>query len=165
VRVRVAANRLWGLFLPFPSTFKLTNPHPTARPPLGSEIRRLEPANSEGIGIASCANAPLHLASGMWYIASCFFYSTFSGVSRLGQLKNTTKTFLQKFHVETFFQQNRQKLRMSVFPRLFCFIAVSTNALIASSSSPSLLVLLLLLLASAQDHKAQGLLLMPTHNP
>jgi hypothetical protein len=46
------------------------------------------------------------------------------GVSRQGEFKNTTKIFLQKVHVETFFQKNRQKIEVS-FSLIFCFIAVS----------------------------------------
>jgi hypothetical protein len=37
------------------------------------------------------------------------FLNTFSGVSRQGELENTTKMFLQKVHVKNFFRINRQK--------------------------------------------------------
>jgi hypothetical protein len=45
------------------------------------------------------------------------------GVSRQGEFKNTIKIFLQKVHVENFFQ-NFDKISMSVFPRLFLFYRV-----------------------------------------
>jgi hypothetical protein len=37
-----------------------------------------------------------------------FFISTFLGVSRQGEFKNTIKVFLQKLHVENVLQNNRQ---------------------------------------------------------
>jgi hypothetical protein len=45
------------------------------------------------------------------------------GVSRQGEFKNTTKIFLQKAHVENFFQ-HFDKISMSFFPRLFLFYRV-----------------------------------------
>jgi hypothetical protein len=39
------------------------------------------------------------------------FFSTFLGVSRQGEFKNTIKIFLQKVHVENFFQNFGKKNR------------------------------------------------------
>ena len=54
-----------------------------------------------------------------------FFFSTFLGVSRQGEFKNTTKIFLQKVHVENFFQNFDKKIRWQFFLDFFCFIAFS----------------------------------------
>jgi hypothetical protein len=48
-----------------------------------------------------------------------FFFSTFLGVSRQGEFKNTIKMFLQKVHVENFSQKNRQKFRCKFFLEFF----------------------------------------------
>jgi hypothetical protein len=52
-----------------------------------------------------------------------FLFSTFLGVSRQEEFKNTIKIFLQKVHVENFFQKV-DKISMSVFPRLFLFYRI-----------------------------------------
>jgi hypothetical protein len=52
-------------------------------------------------------------------------FSAFSGVSRQGEFKNTTKMFLQKVHVENFSQKYSTKISRSVFPRFVWFIAFS----------------------------------------
>jgi hypothetical protein len=54
-----------------------------------------------------------------------FFFSTFLGVSRQGEFKNTIKIFLQKVHVENFFQNFDKKFRCQFFLDFFCFIAFS----------------------------------------
>jgi hypothetical protein len=41
------------------------------------------------------------------------------GVSRQGEFKNTTKIFLQKVHVENFFQKNRQNFDVSFSSTFF----------------------------------------------
>jgi hypothetical protein len=62
-----------------------------------------------------------------------FFFSTFLGVSRQGEFKNTTKIFLQKVHVENIFQTNRQKIRCPFFLDFFfnrvfgCFSAMGVQ--------------------------------------
>jgi hypothetical protein len=60
------------------------------------------------------------------FFALTFVFSTFLGVSRQGEFKNTIKIFLQKVHVESrkLFPKFRQKISMSVFPRLFLFYRV-----------------------------------------
>jgi hypothetical protein len=57
---------------------------------------------------------------------SWLFFSTFLGVSRQGEFKNTIKLFVQKVHVENFSQNqnNRQKIQCqfsSTFFVLSCF--------------------------------------------
>jgi hypothetical protein len=52
---------------------------------------------------------------------SDFFLSTFLGVSRQGEFKNTIKIFLQKFHVKNFSPKNRQKFRCQFFLDLFIY--------------------------------------------
>jgi hypothetical protein len=54
-----------------------------------------------------------------------FFFSTFLGVSRQGEFKNTIKMFLQKVHVENFSQNFNEKFRCRFFLDFFCFIAFS----------------------------------------
>jgi hypothetical protein len=54
-----------------------------------------------------------------------FFFSTFLGVSRQGEFKNTIKIFLQKVHVENFSQNFDKKSRWQFFLDFFCFIAFS----------------------------------------
>jgi hypothetical protein len=44
---------------------------------------------------------PTHPPSDFFFLG--FFFSTFLGVSRQGEFKNTKNTFLQKVHVEDFF--------------------------------------------------------------
>jgi hypothetical protein len=46
----------------------------------------------------------------------------FSGVSRQGEFKNTTKMFLQKVNVEKVFQKNRQKFRCQFFDVFFIVV-------------------------------------------
>jgi hypothetical protein len=53
-----------------------------------------------------------------------FCFSTFLGVSRQGEFKNTVKTFLQEVHVEKN-PKIRQKFRCQFFLDFFCFIAFS----------------------------------------
>jgi hypothetical protein len=55
-----------------------------------------------------------------------FFLSTFFGVSRQGEFKNTTKICLQKVHVENLshFPKQSINISMSVFPRFFLFYRV-----------------------------------------
>jgi hypothetical protein len=53
-----------------------------------------------------------------------FFKSTFLGVSRQGEFKNTTKTFLQKVHVKSFSEKNRQNFRCQFFLDFFLFYRV-----------------------------------------
>jgi hypothetical protein len=53
-----------------------------------------------------------------------FFFSKFLGVSRQGEFKNTITIFLQKVHVENFFQSFNNKKSMSVFSQLFLFYRV-----------------------------------------
>jgi hypothetical protein len=50
---------------------------------------------------------------------SDFFFSTFLGVSRQGEFKNTIKIFLQKVHVENFSQNFDQKFRCQFFLDFF----------------------------------------------
>ena len=47
------------------------------------------------------------------------------GVSRQGEFKNTIKIFLQKVHVENFFQNFDKNFRCQFFLDFFCFIAFS----------------------------------------
>jgi hypothetical protein len=54
-----------------------------------------------------------------------FSFSTFLGVSRQGEFKNTIQIFLQKVHVENFFQNIDKKIRCQFFLDFFCFIAFS----------------------------------------
>jgi hypothetical protein len=53
------------------------------------------------------------------------FFSTFLGVSRQGEFKNTIKIFLQKVHVENISQKNQQNSDVSFSSTFFCFIAFS----------------------------------------
>jgi hypothetical protein len=58
---------------------------------------------------------------------SCFFFfSTLLGVSRQGEFKNTIKIFLQKVHVENFFQNFDQNFDVSFSSTSFCIIAFSS---------------------------------------
>jgi hypothetical protein len=54
-----------------------------------------------------------------------FFFSTFLGVSRQGEFKNTIKIFLQKVHVENFFRKFDKKCRCQFFLDFFGFITFS----------------------------------------
>jgi hypothetical protein len=62
-----------------------------------------------------------------------FFFSTFLGISRQGEFKNTIKIFLQKVHVENFFQNFDKKNRcqfsqLPLFYRVFgCFLAMGVQ--------------------------------------
>jgi hypothetical protein len=53
-----------------------------------------------------------------------FFFSTFLGVSRQGEFKNTIKMFLQKVHVENFSQNFDNKFRCQFFLDFFLFYRV-----------------------------------------
>jgi hypothetical protein len=53
------------------------------------------------------------------FVSLGFFLSTFSGVSRQGEFKNTTKIFLQKALVENFFRKNRQIFDVSFSSTFF----------------------------------------------
>ena len=66
---------------------------------------------------------PTHPPSDFFFLT--FFFSTFLGVSRQGEFKNTIKIFLQKVHVENFFQNFDKKFRCQFFLDFFCFIAFS----------------------------------------
>jgi hypothetical protein len=58
------------------------------------------------------------------FFSLAFFFSTFWGVSRQGEFKNTIQIFLQKVHVENFFQNFDKQISMSGFPRLFLFYRI-----------------------------------------
>jgi hypothetical protein len=58
-----------------------------------------------------------------FFLELCF--STFLGVSRQGELKNTTKMFLQKVHVENFSKNFDKNFDVSFSSTFFCFIAFS----------------------------------------
>jgi hypothetical protein len=62
---------------------------------------------------------PTHLPSDFFPLIS---FSTFLGVSRQGELKNTTQIFLQKVHVENFFKI--KKIDASFSSILFLFYRV-----------------------------------------
>jgi hypothetical protein len=53
------------------------------------------------------------------------FFSTFLGVSRQGEFKNTTKNILAKSPCRKLSPKFRQKFRCQFFLDFFCFIAVS----------------------------------------
>jgi hypothetical protein len=61
---------------------------------------------------------PTHPPAGFF---SLVFLSTVLGVSRQSEFKNTIKLFLQKCQKKI--PNKSTKISMSVFPRLFCFIA------------------------------------------
>jgi hypothetical protein len=56
-----------------------------------------------------------------------FLFSTFSGISRQGDLKKAVKIGPQKVHAENVLQKNRPKIRCQFFLDflVLCFIAVS----------------------------------------
>jgi hypothetical protein len=64
-----------------------------------------------------------------------FFLSTFLGVSRQGEFKNTIKIFLQKVHVENFFQNFDQNFDVS-FPSTFFVLSRFRVFLSDGSSKP-----------------------------
>jgi hypothetical protein len=66
-----------------------------------------------------------------------FCFSTFLGVSRQGEFKNTIKIFLQKVHVENFSQKNRQKNSCQFFPRFF-FVLSRFRVFLSDGSSKTL---------------------------
>jgi hypothetical protein len=74
---------------------------------------------------------PTHPPSELLFLA--FFLSTFLGVSRQGEFKNTMKIFLQKVHVENFFQNFDNNFDVSfsstfLFYRVFgCFSAMGVQ--------------------------------------
>jgi hypothetical protein len=62
---------------------------------------------------ASRSGYPSTPSSNQPQIFFLIFFSTFLGVSRQGEFKNTIKIFLQKVHVENFFRKNRQNSDVS----------------------------------------------------
>jgi hypothetical protein len=71
------------------------------------------------------AKSQTHPPTSRLFFPLAFFLSTFLGVSRHGEFKNTIQTFLQKVHVENFFEQNPKKIDVSFSSTFFCFIAFS----------------------------------------
>jgi hypothetical protein len=57
---------------------------------------------------------PHHPPSDFFFLG--LFFSTFLGVSRQGEFKNTTKMFLQEVHVENFPQNFDKRARLSCSP-------------------------------------------------
>jgi hypothetical protein len=66
-----------------------------------------------------------HPPTSRLFFPLAIFFSSFSGVYRQEEFKNTTNTLLQKVHVEKQFQKNPQKFRSQFFLDFFLFIAVS----------------------------------------
>jgi hypothetical protein len=58
------------------------------------------------------------------FFSLTFFFSTFLGVSRQGEFKNTIKICLQKVHVKTYFQNFDKKFDVSFSSNFFLFYRV-----------------------------------------
>jgi hypothetical protein len=90
------------------------------------------PLRGAGAGKQKSTDPPIHLLNPRpthpppairFFFPLTFVFSTFLGVSRQGEFKNSIKIFLQKVHVENK-SKISTKISMSVFPRLFMFYRV-----------------------------------------
>jgi hypothetical protein len=73
------------------------------------------------------AKSQTHPPTSRLFFPLTFFFSTFLGVSRQGEFKNTTKMFLQKVLSKTFPKISTKNfdVRCQFFLDFFCFIAFS----------------------------------------
>jgi hypothetical protein len=70
------------------------------------------------------AKSQTHPPTSRLFFLLGFVFSTFLGVSRQGEFKNTIQIFLQKVHVESFSQKNRQAFRCQFSHDFFCLSRV-----------------------------------------
>jgi hypothetical protein len=117
---------------PFHSTFKPTTKTPCKLQITNYEVRTRSTLRcTRGAGKNKFDGPPRTFAKSQTHPPTIrlffldFFFSTFLGVSRQGEFKNTIKIYFYKKSMSKINSKISTKISMSVFSRLFCLIAFS----------------------------------------